>query len=42
MQINIGNLTSSDINWEVEGTADIESGFVTAPLVFKDELQRSS
>jgi LEA14-like dessication related protein len=40
-QINLGNLTSSDINWEVEGTADIESGFVTAPLVFKDELQRS-
>jgi len=40
-QINIGNFTSSDINWEVEGTADIESGFVTAPLAFRDELQRS-
>jgi LEA14-like dessication related protein len=41
-QFNIGNLTSSDINWEAEGTADIESGFVTAPLAFKDDLQRSS
>lgn len=41
-QLNIGNLTSSDINWMAEGTADIESGFVTAPLAFKDELQRSS
>ena len=41
-QINIGNLTSSDINWEAEGTADIESGFVTSPLAFKTELERSS
>jgi hypothetical protein len=40
-QINIGNLSSSDINWEAEGTVDIESGFVTTPLAFRDELQRS-
>lgn len=37
-----GNLTSSDITWEVEGTADIESGFVTTPLPFSDEIERSS
>jgi hypothetical protein len=41
-QINIGNLSSFDINWEAEGTADIESGFATIPLAFKDELKRSS
>jgi hypothetical protein len=41
-QINIGNLSSSDINWEAEGIADIESGFVTTPLAFKDEIQNSS
>jgi LEA14-like dessication related protein len=41
-QIDIGNLSSSDINWEAQGTADIESGFVTTPLAFKAELQRSS
>lgn len=41
-QINIGNLSSSDIDWEAEGTADIESGFATIPLTFKDELKRSS
>ena len=41
-QISTGNLNSSDINWEAEGTADIESGFVTTPLAFKDDLQRSS
>lgn len=40
-QFNIGNLTSSDINWEVEGTADIESGFATIPLAFNDEIQSS-
>lgn len=41
-QFNIGNLSSSNINWEAEGTADIESGFVTAPLTFRDEVERSS
>ena len=41
-QFNIGNLSSSDINWEADGTADIESGFVTSPLAFKTELERSS
>jgi predicted extracellular nuclease len=41
-QINSGNLSSSDINWEAEGTADIESGFITTPLAFKAEFQRSS
>lgn len=41
-QINIANLSSTDINWEAEGTADIESGFVTTPLAFKDEIQSSS
>ncbi|HZD36134.1 MAG TPA: hypothetical protein VE130_13095 [Nitrososphaeraceae archaeon] len=40
-QLNVGNLSSSDINWEAEGTADIESGFVTTPLAFKDEFRRS-
>ncbi len=38
-QINIGNHSSSDINWEVEGTADIESGFATTTIAFKDELE---
>ncbi len=41
-QINIGNLSSSDIDWDAEGTADIESGFATIPLAFRDELKRSS
>jgi LEA14-like dessication related protein len=40
--INIENISSSDIRWKVEGTAELESGFVTSPLRFSDELNPSS
>jgi LEA14-like dessication related protein len=40
--VDIRNTSSSEISWKVEGTADIESGFVTIPLRFSDELDRSS